>query len=284
MNFRDRLYVIRKDFKNYFKAIKSVILNYPLLKIEEVNDTKIEKLEIQRYQKGKTQFLNYDIEYIDYASFESTKRELFYHRIYDFKSNSNSPTIIDCGANICLSVLFFKELYPNASILAFEADPKVFKCLSDNVVNFKYDNVTLVNKALWDCNTTLSFYAEGADGGRIGDDKYENGDIIQVETTCLSEYILGKVDFLKIDIEGAETKVLKEIENKLHLVENIFIEFHSFTDASQTLNVILELLSKNDFRYYIANIGVKSSSQLIHRYSSLGMDNQLNVFGYKTMS
>jgi len=281
LSIRDKFYLWRKEWKNYINTIFKVVLNYKNISISE-KQLNLPKADlIPRYQKGNVSFLDKEIEYIDFASFESTKNELFGLRVYEFKTLKQNPKIIDCGANIGLSILFFKELYPNATVLAFEADPNVFKCLENNVANFEYENVELINKALWDSNTTLSFYAEGGDGGRVDENSYENGEMITVETTCLSEYINDKIDFLKIDIEGAETKVLEEISDKLHLVQNIFIEYHSFTDKNQTLSIILEILSENNFRYYISNVGVRSSSPFVERNVNLGMDNQLNIFGYK---
>jgi hypothetical protein len=139
--------------------------------------------------------------------------------------------------------------------------------------------VKLINRALWNNEGEISFFSEGADGGRIDDKIYGEGKLITLKTSQLSNYIDGPIDFLKIDIEGAETEVLKECQHKLHLVKNIFVEFHSMVDSQQTLNEILSILRNSGFRYYISQIGIRSEHPFVHKRVSLGMDNQLNIFG-----
>lgn len=217
----------------------------------------------------------------DVASFFSVLPEIFDRKIYSFKAETDSPLIIDCGANIGLSVIFFKRLYPEAKIIAFEPDGNIFKYLKTNTESFELDNVTLVNKGLWHEKTTLSFYSEGADGGRIAGSA-ALGNKITIETVKLGEYLKGKeIDFLKIDIEGAECEVLSESAAYLGNVKNIFIEYHSFYDKPQTLSEILNVLKEAGFRYYVEHVGIKSLNPFDHLNTTVGFDNQLNIFGYR---
>lgn len=73
---------------------------------------------------------------------------------------------------------------------------------------------------------------------------------ISVKTTKLSKYINKKVDLLKIDIEGSEQKVLEEIKNKLHMIKQIVMEFHS-TPSSRNENnykIVEKILKENSFK------------------------------------
>jgi FkbM family methyltransferase len=108
----------------------------------------------------------------------------------------------------------------------------------------------LVNKALWSEKTTLEFYSEGAEGGRLGNEIKEIKNIVKVETILLSEYLQKQVDFLKIDIEGAEYNVLEECQNYLKNVKNIFVEYHSFSNKIQVLERILTILKNSVFKFY----------------------------------
>jgi FkbM family methyltransferase len=287
MKIRDFLYIIRKDFKSYSSTILKVVKDYPNIRLinkEKVNEKSDLNVNIdlnERFVRGKINFEGFDILYLDYPSFLSTVEELFVNKIYSFESFENNPKIIDCGANIGLSILFFKLKFPNCKITAFEADPKVFECLKENIKSFDFDGVKLVNKALWDRETTLEFFSEGADGGRIDDNVVGNGQLIKVETTTLSDYIKEDIDFLKIDIEGAEYKVLEECKDFLVNVKNIFVEYHSFSDKTQVLDRILHILKDSGFRFYISSTGIKSLQPYEYINKSLGMDNQLNIFGYR---
>ena len=98
----------------------------------------------------------------------------------------------------------------------------------------------------------------------------------KIETIGLDELIDGEVDFLKMDIEGAETDVLCD-SKKLDKVKQMFIEYHSFADEKQKLGDLLLCLSKNNFRYYI-HTQFCSKNPLVQNESQLGMDLQLNIF------
>lgn len=101
------------------------------------------------------------------------------------------------------------------------------------------------------------------------------------DTTRLSKYLMQKVSFLKLDIEGAEYEVLHECRELLGNVQNIFVEYHSFADKKQELSGILKILENAGFRYYIEHIGVKSHHPFIGISNYVGFDNQLNIFGYR---
>lgn len=60
--------------------------------------------------------LGYRIRFMDEGSFRHLFYEIFATGSYFFQSDSANPLIFDCGANIGMSILFFKKLYPNARI------------------------------------------------------------------------------------------------------------------------------------------------------------------------
>jgi len=64
----------------------------------------------------------------------------------------------------------------------------------------------------------------------------------------LSSYIDESVDLLKLDIEGMEEIVLKEIGDKLKLIRKIKMEFHgSIVNEFNSFERILSLLESNEF-------------------------------------
>lgn len=233
-----------------------------------------------RYQPGVTKILSKELEYIDSASFYFIYKEIFKNEIYKFKTTSKKPYIIDAGANIGLGVIYFKQLYPEAEVTAFEPDLNVFNIMKRNINKFQLDNVHLISKGLWDSVGTLQFFAEGADAGRIvsGLDKKN---LIGVQTDRLSPYLNRKVDFLKMDIEGAEYRVLKDCANILRNVQNIFVEFHSFVGKEQVLPEILQVLKTAGFRIFINTPGLVSKNPFMKINSYAGMDMQLNIYGYR---
>jgi len=235
---------------------------------------------LPRFKEGTISILGKPLRYVDSASFAFMYEEIFRQGIYEFESKKDNPLIVDAGANIGLSIIYFKRLFPAAKIIAFEPDSHIFSVLKDNVSAYQLDNTVLINKALWKEETTLSFHSEGADAGRL--DKNREGSKNElVETDLLSKYLNQQVDMLKIDIEGAELEVLLECKNELRNIKNIFIEYHSFKDSPQQLGHLLDILKQNGFRYQIQNTAFISKQAFVKRREDYGMDMQLNIYGFK---
>jgi FkbM family methyltransferase len=237
--------------------------------------------EIERFVPIEKEFLGKKLYIHDIASFELCNYELFQSEMYKFKASRPNPCIIDCGANLGMSVIYFKQLYPESSIIAFEADDHIFSFLEKNVKSFGYKDVELINKAVWNCDETLSFIVEGGAGGRI-EEETSIGKYKKVVCTSLKKYLAErKVDFLKIDIEGAEYEVIKDCENELINIDYLFIEYHSMPERKQNLHKILEIVQKAGFSYHIKE-AYTAKYPFMERKLNFGMDLQLNIFCYKT--
>lgn len=232
-----------------------------------------------RYTHTTTNILGKEIELVDSASFLFMYKEIFEQQIYKFRAKNSEPFIIDCGANIGLSVLYFKTLYPKSQVVAFEPDIKVFKVLKSNIERFSLSGVNLINKAVWTSETNLEFMSDGSDGGRViqleqDKEKY------QVKTVRLRDYLSKPVDFLKLDIEGSETEVIKDCQDLLANVDNLFVEYHSFANEPQSIYIILELLAAAGFRLHIHQIQ-PCPQPFYHLNIYSGMDMILNIFAFR---
>lgn len=239
-----------------------------------------------RYTSGVVTIANRTFSYPDSDSFSHLYTSLFLEEIYRFDTASAKPYIIDCGANIGVSVRYFNELYPQAKIVAFEPERKIFDYLRKNVDEVESADIELVNKAVWSKDEFLTFHVEGADSGRVdGFSDVSAGfqETYQVPTVRLSNYIDQEVDLLKIDIEGAELEVLREIEPKLSLVKRLFVEYHSFVGKEQHLDELLLILTRNGFRYYIDSPSRMKSRPFLDNTSFLSMDFFLHVFATRSL-
>lgn len=240
-------------------------------------------INAERYKPGVSSLFEQPFEYVDAVSFAYQYIEIFERELYRFTSENKAPRILDCGANVGVSCMYFKQLFPQAHITAFEPDVKVFEVLKKNTNRFK--DIRLVNKGLWEKEGSVTFFSEGADGGQIisESEKKEkpNAKEILTAVTTLSPYLKENVDFLKIDIEGSECKVLRECANLLPKVQKIFIEYHSRVNAAQDLHLILSVLESAGFRYFIESASVSNQRPYIARETMNGYDNLLNIFGWR---
>ncbi|MCM2265294.1 MAG: FkbM family methyltransferase [Desulfuromonadales bacterium] len=232
-----------------------------------------------RYSKRTVQVGKLKLSVPDIASFLSAYREIFVENIYAFNCKSASPLILDCGANVGLSILYYKERFPLSRVVAYEADPEIFAMLRDNIDANAIEGVDLVRRAVWSTAGCAEFAMEGADGGRIGEQDCKR--TVLVETESLSSILAGRdFDFVKIDIEGAEIEAFLSGEIPLDRLHRVFVEYHSFVDRPQRLGQLLDLFEKDGFRVHIHPPFILPTPFLGIRDKD-GMDMQLNLFFWR---
>ncbi len=214
-------------------------------------------------------------------SFLAQYKEIIEDGLYEFLTDNPSPLIIDCGTNIGLSLISFKLKNPACKIIGFEPDTNLYNFSLNNIRSMGFNNIHLNNKGVWKEDGSMSFHAEGSDAGRITSAMEKNVELKTIETVRLSSFIDQNVDFLKVDIEGAELEVLKECAGRLHYVQNIFIEYHSFEGKNQRLSEILKILEEADFRYYVKTAFDINPKPFTLNKTHLGMDFLVNIYGYK---
>ncbi len=251
-------------------------LSRPELTSEQAEAARLQLLP--RKTPAKSSLIGPVIYMPDALSFLGMREEIFQRAIYKFPAASSAPRILDCGANIGLSVIYFKRLYRQARITAFEPDPGILGYLHRNLASAGIDDVEVIPKGVWSSEGVLRFFSEGADGGRISVTETEaNGEI---PTVRLRDYLTEPVDFLKIDIEGAETEVLRDCADRLRSVRYLFVEHHSFAGRSQTLPEVLAILARAGFRCHAQTLGA-SPQPFMEIKTDLEMEQQMNIFAYR---
>ncbi len=205
--------------------------------------------------------------------------EIFIEEVY--KQNLPAkPYIIDCGANIGLSVIYMKYFHPDAEILAFEPDEENFRLLEKNIQAFGFKDIEPRREAVWVKKEMLSFAGKGSTESKLVDDGLKGAVI--VNAIRLKDQINKKVDFLKIDIEGAEYKVIADIQEKLHFVQNLFLEYHGDFDQNQELTELLVIIGKSGFSYYIKEAAPVYSTPFSKPVkNTYPYDLQLNIFCFR---
>lgn len=208
--------------------------------------------------------LGYRIQFPFYGTFIRLFEDIFIQQSYFLYTLKKRPFIIDCGSNIGMTILFFKKLFPLSRIIGFEPDKNNFLILSKNIKKNNLKNVKLFNTAVSNKEDIIDFFS-------VRDTKsftintqinnFHRKDIVNiknsVKSVVLSNYISKKVDFLKLDIEGAEYLVMNEIssKNKLKYVDQIAMEFHhNIHSEEDNLPNMLLLLKKNGFVYQLSSL------------------------------
>jgi FkbM family methyltransferase len=166
---------------------------------------------------------------------------IFRWREYGWDLDRQPRTIIDGGAYIGLSAIYFTMRYPGVRVVAVEASERNFALLVRNTSAFP--NIEPVHAALWpqpgslvltDPGTGLwglqvkeALAPDGAAGGGVAG---EPGDSVRAITIddIIRDHGLGRVDLLKVDIEGAEKELFTDPGPWLAQVDAICVELHDW--------------------------------------------------------
>ena len=189
------------------------------------------------------------------------------------KSIINSKTIIDIGANIGTTSLYFASLNSTAKIYAFEPHPNSFKRAIENVSLNTFTNIQLLNIGLGEKKETVKLYEvnEHNPGMNriIAENKnlpYKTIEIESLDTIC-TVHGIAHVDMIKLDVEGFEYSVLKGAkETIIKSKPTLFIELNdsNLKENNSSAKELLTLL----ISYGYTNIYQASNLVPIHPETS----------------
>lgn len=209
----------------------------------------------ERFGNVEVRFSGMRIYCHDLLSFYMAAKDIFLNRIYDFETSNPNPVVIDGGGHIGLFTLYAKKKYPGARITVFEPDGMSVALLRKNIEVNQIKDVKIVNAGLYKEIGKVSFTSDNSDGSTI----FAAGKNAEIDVVTLSGYIDKEVDFMKINIEGAELGVLSEIEDRLPKVRELVIEYHGFPETGQNLHKILSILDRRGFRYLIHDMDAETN-------------------------
>ena len=162
--------------------------------------------------------------------------------------------VIDCGANVGYSSVYFLNCFPNCKVIAIEPDEENFRVLKENLEPYK-DRAKAIKSAIWSDKVGLKI-SEICDGdGREWSRQVracqpeESPEIEAIDlNTLIEEEQIDRVSILKMDIEGAEAVVFAEnYESWLKNVENIAIELHDGTQFGSGSAAFFQAISDRNF-------------------------------------
>lgn len=140
--------------------------------------------------------------------------------------------IVDAGANIGLTAVYFANQFPAARILALEPENSNYALLCKNTA--AYPQIIPIQAALWSSTTTLDLVdAVGRHSGfrtqtpDVADERPVVGQVAALDIPrLLADYQVAQIDLLKVDIECSEIEVFAGAAAWIDRVGVILIELH----------------------------------------------------------
>jgi FkbM family methyltransferase len=149
-------------------------------------------------------------------------REIFIYQHYNPPmALGPAPVIIDAGGNIGLFAIYAAMVLPNARLRVFEADPTTCTALRANIATYVGDRAVVVNVALADGAGTIRIVNDGGNPNRSTNTIMRELLAADAPGVSSAEVPMGRlseqcadlpqIDFLKMDIEGAEFPVFNDL-------------------------------------------------------------------------
>jgi len=161
-------------------------------------------------------------------------------------------TVIDIGGHIGIFSIYAAHLSETGKVYAFEPFIENFKRLEEHKkINHK-ENLFAFNKGVaeTDGKQTLFLSPDKNTGGHSMHLKNQSQRKVEIETINLIRFCdenkIEKIDFLKLDCEGAEFDILKGSEAILQRVKKIILECHPY--GENTCDKMVATLERNGFK------------------------------------
>ena len=202
--------------------------------------------------------------------------------------------VVDVGAHIGrYTIISSKRVGPNGKVIAIEASPENYEMLKKNIQLNCLANVTALNYAVnsKEEESQLKLYLPGEE---VGYTTYNTiissranpieDNFVEVNAATLDNLLLlqqqqqqqngisqEQVNWIKIDVEGAEFEVLKGARNVLSKSKDIvlLIEIHNLHDGTNHYKRIIDFLMPHDFKIEFEKVNKIGEKHIILRKSTL---------------
>lgn len=164
----------------------------------------------------------------------------------------NPKFIIDGGAYIGLSTLYYSSKYPFAKIIAIEPETSNFRMLETHTENLP--NITRLNVGLWDKNTFLKIIDKGTGNWGFVVKEVLESEHYDIKAVTVDEILkksgFDRIDILKLDIEGSEIQLFSSnYKSWLPKVNILVIELHDSIYSGCT-HSLYSAININEWKEY----------------------------------
>ncbi len=191
---------------------------------------------------------------------------------------------IDIGANIGLFSLFVARLFPRARVFAFEPHPRLHRCIQKTAHDAKLSHLeahqACVSRADGQIQLLINSNDSGGhttDASQIRDSEKQSE--LTVKAAALDRFVkdknLGRIDVIKIDVQGAEWDVLLGAQESLRRFKpKILVEMdnHRVVNADSQVQSIQKLFS--DIGYQVRRVS-ETQTQSISKMPDIAL-NEIN--------
>ena len=172
--------------------------------------------------------------------------EIYFTNLYEYLYNKTNLKILDIGGFLGDTSIFFSSFASTVWVL--EPSKELFECLKVNVENNEIKNIIPINAAMWNKDGEQTYFLDDVNNTQCSliDLACCNGKQRKSSTktyrfdTFFKEQNIDHIDFLKIDVEGAEKPIIfsEGFKNIIPNVKAILLEIHFFNEVNEIVEYI----------------------------------------------
>ena len=255
---RDQSYIVQKlrYITNYFSPSFSLFsFLYKAIRFLRLGNPRLLKINVPKYNyKAYCPINKHDF-------FNMTARE---DEVIEQFNAKDGDIVVDIGAHIGrYTIINSKRVGENGKVIAIEAHPDNFEILNRNIKLNKLTNVIPLNYAVYSKQTKLKLYLPVEEPGftiyntimvnrTASEEKFTEVNANTLDNILLQQNGISHADinWIKIDVEGAELEVLKGASSILSKSKDIslLIEIHNLHGGTNLYRQIVEFLDIYNFK------------------------------------
>jgi len=167
---------------------------------------------------------------------------------FEIKPND---VVIDVGAHIGLFTIYASQFCTNGKIYSFEPVTENYELLLENIKLNNLDYVTSFNQAVSNSNEPIKLFLNNDESGHSMFSK--SSESVKIDSTSLQNFFdenkIDHCDFIKLDCEGAEYEIIRNLPVEYFQKINKFvIEYHMADTHPELLIELKKTLSEQNFK------------------------------------
>jgi FkbM family methyltransferase len=184
--------------------------------------------------------------------------EIWKAKVYDDTRFPIGPedVVVDLGAHIGAFAVRAAKLAHHGHVYAYEASSKNYALLTENRQLNGLENFHIENRAVSDRRVMMPFYIPSENGvlGSLLQKTSRYMEMVQATTLhdIVAEHGIARIDFLKVDVEGAEYDILFNCPDEtLAKIRRVVMEYHEFDGEKRTHLDLMKLLRSHGFNVLV---------------------------------
>lgn len=253
------------------KILGSKLANLGFGKFDFLSDNYY--LILEKMQSSKNSFVDFRDYSILINPDEFVGRQIYNGEFHEeelaeaIKDNvSKGDMVVELGGHIgAVTIIFRENIGEEGKLHVFEPEPENFSMLKKTIIRNDFSNVYLQNCAVSNSegHVMISICSENTGSSSIKQDSDKMVEVKEKSAKQVVRNLESDIDWLKIDIKGAELEVIEDIKNEIGSISGIFIELHPSYLDNEDIETIYSILDENGIIETLDGFRLNSFSDLM---------------------